>query len=98
MRKIKTYAVSGKALYAMSVECLSALIEECRRIKNRSKRAKEILNLYKKKPELLMTVTTFTVTFTMMHKDLIPTVDVVAEVNEDGEIIKVKPDVQDYLV
>jgi len=98
MRKVKTYAVSSRAVHVMSLECLASLLEQCKEIKKEWREAKEILKIYGKNPRTLMAIVKFAITYAIMNKDMIPTVDVIAEVDEDGKVVNVKPDVQNYLV
>jgi len=98
MRKVKTYAVSSRAVHIMSYECLASLIEQCKEIKEEWSEAEEILRIYDRNPRALLAIVEFAIAYAAINKDLIPTMDIVAEVDEDGKVVNVKPDVQDYLV
>ena len=97
MDRVKVHAVQSSILQNEVKACLTHLITTCEKYKDESKDAKEILEVFNKHPRVLVIVTAHAITYTLTHKDYIPTVKVEALINENGEITNVKPVKPSYL-
>jgi len=97
MSKVRLHAVRSNVLKNEVEACLTHLITTCEKYKDESKEAKEILEILEKHPKVLVIVTAHAITYTLTHKEYIPTIKLEATVDESGEITSVKPDRPDYL-
>ena len=97
MSKVRLHAVRSNVLKNEVEACLTHLITTCEKYKDEDKDAKEILEVFEKHPKVLVIVTAHAITYTLTHKEYIPTIKLEATVDESGEITSVKPDRPDYL-
>ena len=97
MGKVKIHAIQPKILHRETSICLSYLISKCEERQDEDKIIKEILEVFHKHPRVLALVTAHAITYAITHKEYIPTMKLEGTVNEDGKVISVKPDRNEYI-